>query len=197
MTFPCTRMLMACLAVLLLCAMPAAAAKAQPKEQEPGSEAFSSEEILRQGHEFFGGATQELASAVEYLFAKQGRPNGYILGEEASGAFIGGLRYGEGTLYTRNAGDHKIFWQGPSIGWDFGAEGAKTMILVYNLKSVDDMYSHFGGIDGSAYLIGGAGVTILASEHVIAAPIRTGVGARLGINVGYLKFTRRPTWNPF
>ncbi len=28
-------------------------------------------------------------------------------------------------------------------------------------------------------------------------PVRLGVGFRLGANVGYLKFTDSPTWNPF
>lgn len=159
--------------------------------------AYSSDEIISAGHKFFGGVSKGMASAIEYLFSHYGQPNGYILGEEAGGALIAGLRYGEGTLYTRNAGNHPIFWQGPSIGWDFGASGSKTMILVYNLYSVDQMYKYYPGVDGSAYVVGGVGVTVVSNNNVLAAPIRAGVGARLGVNVGYLKFTRQPTWNPF
>ena len=134
---------------------------------------------------------------IEHAFAKSGRPNGYILGEEAGGAFIAGLLYGEGRLYTKNAGQHKVYWQGPSIGYDFGADGSKTMILVYNLRGIDDMFHRFGGVGGSAYLVGGVGMTLQKYNHVTLAPIRSGVGLRLGANVGYLKYSRRPTWNPF
>ena len=134
---------------------------------------------------------------VEYAFQKQGRPNGYILGQDAGGAFVAGLRYGEGMLYTKDAGTHRIYWQGPSIGWDAGAEGSKVMVLVYNLRDPEEIHQRFGGVDGSAYLVGGVGLTFLKSGPVIVAPIRSGVGLRFGANVGYLKYTRRPTWNPF
>ena len=137
------------------------------------------------------------ARVVEYAFQRAGRPNGYILGEEAGGAFIAGLRYGEGTLYTKDAGDHRVYWQGPSIGYDFGAEGSKTMVLVYDLQSPGEIFATYPGVDGSAYFIGGVGITYLARGHVALAPIRSGIGLRLGANVGYLKYTREPTWNPF
>ena len=158
---------------------------------------YSSREILQTGHGFFGSVSKGLASVVEYAFQKQGRPNGYILGQDAGGAFVAGLRYGEGTLYTKDAGVHRIYWQGPSVGWDAGAEGSKVMVLVYNLRDPEEIYQRFGGVDGSAYLVGGVGVTFLTSSPVIVAPIRSGVGLRLGANIGYLKYTRRPTWNPF
>lgn len=158
---------------------------------------YSNDEIVAAGHRFFGTVSSGLAKAVEYVFQQNGRPNGYILGEDAGGAFVAGLRYGEGMLYTKNAGQHRVYWQGPSIGYDFGAEGSKAMILVYNLYSPDDIYNTFSGVSGSAYLVGGVGVTYQKSGHVTLAPIRAGVGARLGANVGYLKYTRRPTWNPF
>ena len=161
------------------------------------SNTFSSDEILSAGHKFFGRVSTGLGRVIEYAFSKSGRPNGYILGEEAGGALIAGLRYGEGMLHTKDAGRHKVFWQGPSIGYDFGAEASKTMVLVYNLRSVDDLYGTFGGVDGSAYFIGGIGLTYQKRDHVTLAPIRSGVGLRLGANVGYLKYTRRPTWNPF
>ena len=158
---------------------------------------YSPDEIVDAGHRFFGGVSKELAKVVEYAFSKQGRPNGYILGEEAGGAVIAGLRYGEGQLFTKSLGSHRIYWQGPSVGYDFGAEGSKTLILVYNLADVNQIYNRFAGVDGSAYFIGGAGVTFQTYDDVVLAPIRSGVGVRLGANVGYLKYTRTPTWNPF
>jgi hypothetical protein len=161
------------------------------------NEGYSSNEIVGAGHRFFGGVSKGLADVVEHAFARQGRPNGYILGEDAGGAFVAGLRYGEGTLYTKNAGVHRIYWQGPSIGYDFGAEGSKTMILVYNLRDVDQIYHRFASVDGSAYLVGGVGVTFQTYDDIVLAPIRSGVGLRLGANIGYLKYTRTPTWNPF
>jgi hypothetical protein len=120
-----------------------------------------------------------------------------VLGEEAGGAFFGGLRYGEGMLYTKNGGDLKVFWQGPSLGWDFGGDGARTMMLVYSLPATEAIYQRFAGIDGSAYFIGGFGFTALGANNIVVVPIRTGVGARLGVNISYLKFTPHATWNPF
>jgi hypothetical protein len=169
-----------------------------PRPYEESTErGYSSSEILGAGHSFFGSVSKGLASVVEYAFRKQGRPNGYILGQEAGGAFVAGLRYGEGILYTKDAGSHRVYWQGPSIGYDAGAEGSKVMVLVYDLHDPEEIYQRFGGVDGSAYLIGGVGLTFLQSDHVVVAPIRSGVGLRLGANIGYLKYTRRPTWNPF
>ncbi len=158
---------------------------------------YSSNEILDSGHRFFGTVSRGLAQVVEKAFSQFGQPNGYILGEEASGAFVAGLRYGEGTLYTKNAGDLRVFWQGPSVGFDAGGEGARTMMLVYNLPSTEAIYERFGGIDGSAYFIGGFGMTALTANNVVLVPIRSGVGLRLGANLGYLKFTPKATWNPF
>jgi len=158
---------------------------------------FTSDEIVSTGHRFFGSVSQGLANVVEHAFRRQGRPNGYILGEEAGGAFVAGLRYGEGYLYTRDAGTHKVYWQGPSIGWDAGAAGSKVMVLVYNLRDPAEIYQRFGGVDGSAYVFGGIGLTFQKRDDIVLAPIRSGVGLRLGANVGYLKYTRKATWNPF
>jgi hypothetical protein len=158
---------------------------------------YSMREIRDAGHGFFGSVSQGLASVIEYAFKQQGRPNGYILGEDLGGAFIAGLRYGEGWLYTRDVGRHKVFWQGPSLGYDAGAEGSKVMVLVYNLRDPSDIYHRFGGVAGSAYFVGGVGITFQTYGHVVLAPIRSGLGLRLGANVGYLKYTPRPTWNPF
>ena len=158
---------------------------------------YNSNDLVQSGHQFFGSASRGLALAVQEAVRRWGEPNGYILGQEASGAFFGGLRYGEGKLFTRNAGERRIFWQGPSLGFDVGGDGARTMMLVYNLPSTNALYRRFVGIDGSAYLIGGFGVTAAKADDMVVVPIRTGVGARLGVNMGYLKFTSEPTWNPF
>lgn len=158
---------------------------------------YTSQEVIDAGHHFFGKTSGALASAVEQTFSTYGMPNGYILGEEAGGAFVGGLRYGEGQLYTKNAGDHKVYWQGPSIGWDYGLDGNRTMMLVYNLPDIPTLYQRYFGVSGSAFLIGGVGVTALTNKGIHVVPIRTGVGVRLGANVGYLKLSDRPKINPF
>jgi hypothetical protein len=167
-----------------------AAAEDKPSE-------FSGDEVIRAGHHFFGTISRGLAEVVENATRRWGRPNGYILGQEASGAFVGGLRYGEGVMYTRNAGDLKVFWQGPSLGFDAGADGDRTMMLVYGLPAVNAVFHRFGGVDGSAYFVGGFGMTALTADNIVVVPIRSGLGARLGLNLGYLKFTPQPTWNPF
>ncbi len=168
-----------------------------PQPMQPGAGEFSPNEIVDAGHRFFGGISRGLATIVEKAVSQWGLPNGYVLGEEGGGAFFGGLRYGEGMLYTKNAGDLKVFWQGPSVGWDFGGEGARTMMLVYKLPATHAIYQRFGGIDGSAYFIGGLGMTALTANNIVVVPIRSGLGLRLGANIGYLKFTPQPTWNPF
>jgi len=174
---------------------PTAAPYAQPLP--PRDDQFSADELMHAGNRFFGGVSRGLAMIVQKAGSQWGQPNGYILGEEAGGAFVGGLRYGDGTLYTKNAGDRRVFWEGPTIGFDAGADGARTMMLVYNLPSTEAIFDRFGGIDGSAYFVGGLGMTALTANDVVLVPIRTGVGLRLGANLGYLKFTSRPTWNPF
>jgi len=169
-----------------------------PKIPDGGRTTYSENEVVDAGHRFFGSLSTGLAKAIQWAFKQSGRPNGYILGEDAGGAFIAGLRYGEGKLYTKNYGVRRVFWQGPSVGYDFGGDGNRTMTLVYNLRSPRDIYRRFGGVQGSAYLVGGVSVQFLrGGRDVTLAPIRTGVGLRLGANIGYLKYTRRPTWNPF
>ena len=170
---------------------------AGPSLAQSRADQFRSNELVSAGHRFFGTVSRGLATVIEKAVSQWGLPNGYVLGEEAGGAFFGGLRYGEGTLYTKNAGDLRVFWQGPTLGFDVGGEGARTMMLVYNLPATEAIYERFAGIDGSAYFIGGFGMTALTANNVVLVPIRSGVGMRLGANVGYLKFTPRPTWNPF
>ncbi|WLR97737.1 EipA family protein [Shinella sumterensis] len=161
------------------------------------SNQYSMQEIIDAGHGFFGEASGGLAKVVERAFESYGLPNGYILGQEGSGAFVAGLTYGEGTLNTKNAGQHPVFWQGPSLGLDWGGQGSRTMMLVYNLPDVNALYDRFGGVSGSAYVIAGVGMQVNVNRDIVLVPIRAGVGARLGINAGYLKLTRQPTWNPF
>jgi hypothetical protein len=184
---------------LVLCSLAFASASAFAQTPPPPRDrsTYTSQELVETGHRFFGGLSRELALLIERAASRWGQPNGYILGEEGSGAFIAGLRYGEGTLYTRNAGDLRLYWQGPTLGFDWGGDGARTMMLVYNLRSVDDVFNRFAGISGSAYFVGGLGMTALTWANIVVVPIRSGVGVRIGANVGYLKFTGRPTWNPF
>jgi hypothetical protein len=176
-------------------AMNMASAQADAPAGRPDE--FSPDEIVSNGHRFFGSISRGLAEVVEKATKQWGRPNGYILGQEATGALIGGLRYGEGVMHTRNAGDLQVFWQGPSLGLDAGADGDRTMMLVYNLPATEAIFRRYGGVDGSAYIIGGFGMTALVNDSVYVVPIRSGIGARLGFNVSYLKFTPASTWNPF
>src|SRR6476646_8415146 len=181
---------------------PSAPPVAQPQSPEYQAQQaqgphYSSNEIVDAGHRFFGTISRGLAQIVEKAGSQFGLPNGYVLGQEAGGAVVAGVRYGEGILYTKNAGDLRVFWQGPSVGFDFGGEGARTMMLVYNLPATDAIYQRFAGSDGSAYFVGGLGMTALTMNNIVVVPIRTGVGMRLGANVGYLKFTPTATWNPF
>src|ERR1700683_2333417 len=143
---------------------------------------YSSDEIIDKGHHFFGGISKGLALIVEKAVDQWGEPNGYILGEEAGGAFIGGVRYGDGTLYTKNAGELRVFWQGPTIGVDAGADGARTMMLVYNLAQTKSIFDQFTGVTGSAYFAAGLGMTAMTTprDDIVLVPIRSGVGLRLG-----------------
>jgi hypothetical protein len=166
-------------------------------QRQPGPSNYGPDELVNAGHKFFGNVSRGLASIIERAVSQWGLPNGYVLGEEGSGAFVAGLRYGEGTLYTKNAGDLRVFWQGPSVGFDWGGDGARTMTLVYNLPATQAIYQRFVGIDGSAYIIGGFGMTALTANNIVLVPIRSGIGLRLGANIGYLKYTPSATWNPF
>lgn len=178
-------------------AQPDAPPPAPPPRAQGGQNTYAPDELVGAGHRFFGNVSRGLASVIERAVSQWGLPNGYVLGEEGSGAFVAGLRYGEGTLYTKNAGDLHVYWQGPSVGFDWGGDGARTMTLVYNLPATNAIYQRFAGIDGSAYIIGGFGMTALTSNNIVLVPIRSGLGLRLGANIGYLKYTPRPTWNPF
>ncbi|MBB6178248.1 DUF1134 domain-containing protein [Pseudorhizobium flavum] len=188
---PLARLAATMLALLVITAATVRPALAQDSSQ------YSAQEVIDAGHSFFGNTSGGLAKVVERAFEQYGLPNGYILGQEGSGAFIAGLTYGEGELYTKNAGQHPVFWQGPSLGIDYGGQGSRAMMLVYDLPAIEALYARFGGVSGSAFVVAGVGMTVMRNNDVVLVPIRTGVGARLGINVGYLKLTRSPTWNPF
>ncbi len=194
-----SKFLMACGLALGLClaVAPHGAMAQTTASVSKAPSTFTTEEIVTAGHQFFGKASRGLSEAVEYAFQSKGEPTAYIVGEEGAGAFVGGLRFGEGTIYYKDGIKQKIYWQGPSVGFDFGGNGSRTLTLVYNSDSPRDLYDRFVGIEGSAYFIGGLGVNFQQNHNIVLAPIRTGVGARLGANVGYLKYSRKPTWNPF
>ena len=186
-----TRILGTALLVALSLLLPATITPATAQ-----SSTYTSDELVREGHSFFGGLSEGLATIVERAVSQYGLPNGYILGQEGSGAIIVGARYGEGQLHTKNAGQHAVFWQGPSIGFDIGGSGDRVMMLVYNLPDISAMYQRFPGVAGSAHVVAGFGMTVLGINNIYVVPIVSGVGARLGVNVGYLNFTQQPTWVP-
>lgn len=158
---------------------------------------FSQNEIIRAGADFFGVTTEAFAKAVQRVFREQGLPDAYIKGDEGSGAFIVGLRYGSGYLIRKNAEPLKVYWQGPSVGFDFGGNASKCFTLVYHLRREDRLFRKFPGVDGSFYFVAGIGVNYDRADGITLAPMRTGVGLRAGVNAGYLTFTREHTLNPF
>jgi hypothetical protein len=169
-----------------------------PALPPPEDEGYTIDEIRDATRGFFGSVSTNLAAVIEHAFKQSGRPTAYVLGVEGGGAFLAGLRFGKGTLFMRSqSGTREVYWHGPSLGTDLGASGSRTLFLIYRMDRPDDIYRNFTGIDGSAYFVGGVGVTLLKGGPVIMAPIRSGVGVRLGANVGYLRFTETPTWNPF
>ncbi len=158
---------------------------------------YDQDSILKDATEFFGSTTEGLAKLVEKAFKEQGRPNGYIKGEEASGAIAVGLRYGDGELLMKNGGSKRVYWTGPSLGFDLGGNASKVFILVYHLPSVDRIFQRYPGVDGSFYYVGGAGINYQQRGAIVLAPIRLGVGLRAGASVGYMHYTPEKTWNPF
>ena len=168
-----------------------------PPASPPEDDGYTIDEIKTISAGFFGQVSSGLGSVIEHLFRKSGRPTGYVVGSEGGGAFLAGVRYGKGTLYLRSGGTQQVYWHGPSLGLDVGGEGSKTLFLIYRMRAPEDLYSNFTGVDGSAYLVGGVGATLVTNGSVIMAPIRSGLGLRLGANIGYIRFTPNATWNPF
>jgi hypothetical protein len=161
------------------------------------AQTYSREDIVASASDFLGVTAESVGAAVERVFRDNGRPTGYIAGEEVSASFIGGLRYGKGLLYMKNRPTVRVFWQGPSVGFDWGANGSRTFVLCYNLQYPDAIFQRFPGVEGTAYLVGGLGVNYQRANDIVLAPMRAGVGLRLGANVGYLAYTRRRNWIPF
>lgn len=189
------------LAALLLAA-PMARAQDDPDYGQPSQysepvETYSRDELVEAVSDFFGVTAEAAAAVLERVFTDLGRPVGYVAGEEVSGAVGVGLRYGEGYLTMKSGGRHKVYWQGPSIGFDTGGNASRVFVLVYNLYDAEDIYQRFPGVEGTAYLVAGMGVNYQRADDITLAPIRSGVGLRLGANVGYLAYSRQRNWLPF
>ena len=165
--------------------------------QAANDDEFSEDEMFAKASAFFGETTEGLAKAIEHVFKDQGRPNGFVTGEEISAALIIGLRYGDGTLHRKNGDTRKVHWQGPSVGFDAGGNASKVFVLIYHLKDNEEIYQRFPGVEGTFYFVAGVGVNYQQTGDIILAPIRTGIGLRAGANVGYLHYTKKRSWNPF
>jgi hypothetical protein len=176
----------------------AASALLPAKAFAQAEQTYSEDEILAAAQRFFGAGAEGLATVVDHVFEDLGRPNGYIEGDEGSGAIGIGLRYGDGYLRLKGRrGTTRVYWQGPSIGFDTGGNAARVFTLVYNLRRPESIFHRYPGVDGSAYFVGGVGVNYQRRENVTLAPMRVGVGFRLGANIGYLAYSRRRRINPF
>ncbi len=176
---------------------PTPSATANPSYSAGKAETYNRDEIVNNVSDFLGVGAEAAGGAIERVFQDNGKPTAYIAGEEASGAFVGGARYGRGLLYMKNREPIEVFWQGPSIGWDFGGNASRVFTLCYKLQYPEVIFQRFPGVEGTAYFIAGLGVNYLRSDEVTIAPIRTGVGLRLGANVGYLGFSRKQRMLPF
>jgi hypothetical protein len=185
------------LAAMSLAAASQANAGAAPAPPANPDNTYTQDEVVAEASRFFGVTTQAVAQAVERIFASNGRPNAYIVGSEGSGAIGVGLRYGEGDLIRKGQAPVKVYWQGPSIGFDLGANASKTFTLVYNLPNTNAIYQRFPGVEGSYYLVAGIGVNYQQAGNIILAPMRTGVGLRAGASLGYLAYTRERNLLPF
>jgi hypothetical protein len=183
--------------------IPALPAEAQPATQPaaPAAQAqgatYRKDDLIGAAEGVFGKGAKGLASMIEDLLKKQGEPNGYIVGREAGGAFVVGLRYGSGTLFHKIEGQRPVYWTGPSVGFDAGANAANTFVLVYNLHDSEELYKRFPAGEGQAYLVGGFNASYMRHGDVVLIPVRMGVGLRLGVNAGYMKFTKKQKWLPF
>lgn len=183
---------------------PAAAATTGATEQAAanaatgdGGATWHEDDLIGAAEGVFGKGAKGLAEMIQDILKKQGEPNGYIVGREAGGAFVVGLRYGSGTLYHKIEGQRPVYWTGPSIGFDAGASAGSTFVLVYNLYDTEDLYKRFPAGEGQAYLVGGFNASYLRQGNVVLIPIRMGVGLRLGVNAGYMKFSHKQKWMPF
>ncbi|HYK14936.1 MAG TPA: DUF1134 domain-containing protein [Burkholderiales bacterium] len=174
--------------------MPALAADAPKKD--PDKDTYDQDSIIKDAAEFFGQTTEGLAKVIEKAFKDHGRPNAYIKGEEAGGAITVGLRYGNGTLQMKSGPTRKVYWAGPSVGFDLGANASKVFVLVYHLPGTEKLFMRFPAVDGSLYYVGGAGINYQRRDKIVLAPIRLGVGLRAGASLGYIHYTKEKTINP-
>jgi hypothetical protein len=181
---------------VVACALLIATGGASAAENAADKGGYTKEEILNKARGFFGDTTKGLAKAIEKVFSDLGRPNAFITGEEFSGAIGIGVRYGRGTLNRKGALSRKVFWQGPSVGFDLGGNASKVFTLIYRLRKTEQLFQRYPGVEGSFYLVAGVGVNYQQSGDVILAPIRTGLGLRAGANIGYVHYTKEHSWIP-
>lgn len=176
-------------------------ATAAAEEAEPtfaGSETtYGEDDLIGAAEGVFGKGAEGLAGMIEDLLRKQGEPNGYIVGREGGGALVVGVRYGSGTLHHKVEGNRPVYWTGPSIGFDAGANAGNTFVLVYNLYDTEDLYERFPAGEGQAYFVGGLHASYMRKDDIVLIPIRVGAGLRLGVNAGYMKFSKKQRWLPF
>lgn len=193
-SFPHFRQLFALLICGFLLSAPAGHAQGQ---FPPKVEDFSESTLVISAAKYLGTTAESMAEIMDRVFSQYGIPDAIIRGEEVSAAVVFGLRYGRGTLEMRSGAQHPIYWRGPSAGVDTGGNAAKSFTLVYGIQNVEEVYSRFGGVDGSAFYLGGVAVNYLQRDDIVMAPMRAGVGLRAGVSIGYLKFTRESGWFPF
>ena len=189
-----TKLMFKLLVMLLIMALSVASACAA---ENKGADTYDKDSVLKDATEFFGKSTEGLAKVIEKAFKDYGRPNAYIKGQEAGGAITVGLRYGDGTLMRKSGESRKVYWSGPSIGFDYGGNAAKVFVLVYHLDNSKQLFRRYPAVDGSFYFVGGAGINYQQRDRVILAPIRLGVGLRAGASIGYMHYTKTRTYNPF
>ncbi len=178
-------------------AAPVAATPAPAPAATPGTATYGEDDLIGAAEGVFGKGAEGLAKLIEGILAKQGRPNAYIVGREAGGALVVGARYGSGTLHHKVEGDRKVYWTGPSIGFDAGANAGNTFVLVYNLYDSEELFSRFPAGEGQAYFVGGFHASYLRKGDTVLIPIRVGAGLRLGVNAGYMRFSEKQRWLPF
>ena len=193
-SFPSFHQLVALLICGLFLSVPATQAQSR---FPPKVEDFSESTLVISAAKYLGTTAESMAEIMDRVFSQYGIPEAIIRGEEVSAAVVFGLRYGRGTLEMRSGVQHPIYWRGPSAGVDTGGNAAKSFTLVYGIQNVEEVYSRFGGVDGSAFYLGGVAVNYLQRDDIVLAPMRAGVGFRAGVSIGYLKFTRESGWFPF
>ena len=186
------------LVLAIIAAFAAGPAFAADEKKKPAEgDTFDQDSVLHDAEAFFGKGAEGLGKVIEKAFRENGRPVGYIRGQEAAGAITVGLIYGDGTLVMKHAKLRRVFWSGPSIGFDLGANASKVFVLVYHMKDSKTLFQRFPAVDGSFYYVGGAGINYQRRSGVTLAPIRLGVGLRAGVSIGYVHYTPKKTYNPF